>query len=286
MKEIAPNIYFSTDYPGVNVGAIALPRGVIAVDAPTLPQDARTWREQLVAATGLPILYVVLMDGHADRLLSAGLLEAPIVAVRAAYERASGYTDGFWRGVVEGWVRRYPHVANELAGMRGALPEIMFTNGLTLHKGGSDITVQQISGSAPGSAWIHIPEQDVLFVGDTVVVDRPPFLVAVPDSKALLDTLSALRRTRFSNTVIVPGRGPICGQDDTKALSQYLALARRRMRSLYAAGQTRPDLTPAVTELMSFFSIPADEQDLVQRQVKAGLDRLYEELREGGDGGR
>jgi hypothetical protein len=38
--------------------------------------------------------------------------------------------------------------------------------------------------------------------------------------------------------------------------------------------------------MMSFFSIPADEHDLVQRQVKAGLDRLYEEFREDGDGGR
>ena len=286
MKEIAPKIYVSTDYPGVNVGAIVLPGGVIAVDAPTLPQDARTWREQLVAATGVPILYVMLMDGHADRLLSAGFLEAPIVAVRAAYERASGYTDGFWRGVVEGWVRRHPHAADDLVGMRGALPEIMFTNDLTLHKGNGEITVQQVPGSAPGSAWLHIPEHDVLFAGDTVVIDRPPFLAAVPDSKALLETLSVLRRARFSETVIVPGRGPICGQDDTKVLSQYLALARRRMRSLYATGQTRPDLGPAVTEMMSFFSIPADEHDLVQRQVKAGLDRLYEELREDEDGGR
>jgi glyoxylase-like metal-dependent hydrolase (beta-lactamase superfamily II) len=286
MKEIAPNIYVSTDYAGVNVGAIVLPQGVIAVDAPALPQDARAWRDLLLEATGLPLLYVVLMDGHADRLLSAGLLEVPIVAVRAAYERASGYTDGFWRSVVEGWVRRHPDAADDLVGTRGALPEITFTNDLTLHKAGCDLTIQQVPGSAPGSAWIHLSEQDVLFVGDTVVIDRPPFLASVPDSKALLGTLSMLRRTRYEKTVIVSGRGPICGQDDTKAISQYLALARRRMRSLYATGQTRPDLAPAVAEMMSFFSIPVKELDLVQRQVKAGLDRLYEELREDGDGGR
>jgi glyoxylase-like metal-dependent hydrolase (beta-lactamase superfamily II) len=286
MKEIAPNIYVSTDYPGVNVGAIVFPEGIIAVDAPTLPQDARAWRDLLVETTGLPILYVVLMDGHADRLLSAGLLEAPIVAVRGAYERASGYTDGFWRSVVDGWVRCHPHTADDLMGVRGTLPEIMFTSDLTLHKGAGELTVQQVSGSAPGSAWIHIRERDVLFGGDTVVVNTPPFLDAVPDSKALLDTLSGLRRARFKNTVIVPGRGPICSQDDTKVLSQYLALARRRMRSLHATGQTRPDLAPAVAEMMSFFSIPVDEHDLVQRRVKAGLDRLYEELRENEDGSR
>jgi hypothetical protein len=45
-------------------------------------------------------------------------------------------------------------------------------------------------------------------------------------------------------------------------------------------------LAPAVAEMMSFFSVPVNEHDLVQRQVKAGLDRLYEELREEGDGGR
>lgn len=281
MKKIAPNIYASTEYPGVNVGFIVMPAGIIAIDVPTLPQDARSWRRQIMETAGGPILYLVLTDAHPDRLLSARLLEAPIVAARAAYERASAYTDGFWRGVVESWSRCYPEAADDLAEASIALPEIMFTDRLTLHKGGSDMTVERIAGAAPGSARIHLPEQNVLFVGDTLVVDTHPFLGAVPDSKAWLNALKSLRRARFSRTIIVPGRGKLCDQSATRPLSDYIALARRRARSLNTAGRTRLDRMAAVAELLALFPVPDDEHDLVQRRIKAGLDRLCEELQTG-----
>jgi glyoxylase-like metal-dependent hydrolase (beta-lactamase superfamily II) len=288
MKEIAPHIYASTEYPGVNVGFIVMPKGGIAVDVPTLPQDARVWRQQIVEATGAPILYVLLTDTHPDRLLSADILsgfgEAPIVAAQAAYDRASAYTDGFWRGVIEGWTRRYPESADDLAGRRGALPEIMFTHDLTLRKGGEDVTIRQIDGAAPGSAWIYLPERDVLFAGDTVVTNDVPLLGATPDSKAWLSTLSVLRRSRYSKTVIVPGRGPICDQSATQSLSTYIALARRKVRSLRTGSQGRVDTAPLMDEMLSFFSVSEVDQEWVQRSIKAGLERMYEELNTDNDG--
>ena len=279
MNKIASNVYGSTEYPGVNVGFIVMPSGVIAIDAPTLPQDARAWRQQIMEITDDPILYIVLTDGHPDRLLSAALLEAPIVATRAAYDRAFAYTDGFWRGVVEGWVRRYPEAADELMGTRGTLPEIMFTTDLTLRKGGMDVTITRVAGAAPGSAWLRLPEQDVLFAGDTIVVGSPPIMAAAPDTKSWLNTLTSLRRTRFVETIIVPGRGPVCDQTGTRLLSDYIVRARRRVRSLLALGQARADMATLVPEMMALYPVSNDESEFAQRYVKAGLDRLYEELR-------
>jgi glyoxylase-like metal-dependent hydrolase (beta-lactamase superfamily II) len=279
MKEIASNIYVSTKYPGVNVGFVALPEGAVAVDAPTLPQDALAWRKQVEKKAGGPILYVVLTDAHPDRVLSVGLLEAPVVAARAAYERASAYTEGFRRSVIESWARRYPSTADDLAKMPFVLPEVMFTESLTLHKGGEDVTVRRVDGCSPGSSWIYFQEQDVLFAGDTVVVDTHPFMEATLNTKAWLDTLKSLRRSRYSETVIVPGRGPICDQSATLPLSEYIALARRRARSLQSGGRARVDKAATIAELLAYFSIAGDEHDLVQRRVKAGLDKLCEELK-------
>jgi glyoxylase-like metal-dependent hydrolase (beta-lactamase superfamily II) len=279
MKKIAPNIYASTQYPGVNVGFVVLPKGAVAVDAPTLPRDALAWRKQIEKTAGGPILYVVLTDAHPDRMLSVALLEAPIVAARAAYERAVAYTEGFRRGVVEGWARRYPNAAIDLAQAPVALPEVMFTESLTLHKGGEDVIVKRVDGCSPGSSWIHFRERRVLFAGDTVVVDTHPFMEATVDSRAWLSTLRSLRRSRYSETTIVPGRGPISDQSATSPLSAYIALARRRARSMQGGGRARVDRAAAAAELLSYFPIADDEHDLVQRRVKAGLDRLCEELR-------
>jgi glyoxylase-like metal-dependent hydrolase (beta-lactamase superfamily II) len=278
MKKIASDIYVSTEYHGVNVGFIAMPEGIIAIDAPTLPGDARAWRQQIMETTGGPILYLVLTNGHPDRLLSAGLLETPIVAARQVYEHASAHTNGFWRGIIDGWARRYPEAIDDLAEAKAALPEIMFSSSLTLHKGGNDMSIQSVPGNAPGSAWIYLQDQDVLFAGDTLVVDEHPFMETTPDTKAWLDTLTMLRRPRFSNTTIVPGRGPLCDQSASRPLSDYIALARRRVRSLSASGQPRVDTTALVSELLPLFPISEQERDLIQRRIKAGMERLYEEL--------
>ncbi|HEY72207.1 MAG: hypothetical protein DRJ03_11895 [Chloroflexi bacterium] len=276
MKEIASNVYVSTEYPGVNVGFIVLPEGAIAIDAPTLPQDARAWRKRIVETAGGPILYVVLTDAHPDRVLSAELLEAPIVADRAAYERAIAYTDGFWRSVVEGWTRRYPGAADDLAGSTIALPEILFDGSLTLHKGGVDVPLRSIAGGAPGSAWVDLPDRDVLFAGDLLVVGAHPFMEATLDTKAWLYTLKWIRRDRFSDTIIVPGRGPLCDQSAASPLSEYIALARRRARSLVNGAQE--DKAAVVDELLSFFPVSDNEIKLVQRCIKTGLEQLCGEL--------
>ena len=277
MKEIASGVYASTEFPGVNVGFIILPAGVIAVDAPTLPHDARAWRQQIAETAGLPVLYVVLTDAHPDRLLSAGLLGAPIVAGRQGYDQASAYTEGFWRSIAESWGRRYPEAIGSLSQVSIALPEIMFSSDLTLHKGGMDVTVNRVAGAAPGSAWVYLPGQDVLFAGDTLVAEGHPFMSAVPDSKAWLNTLTALRRARFSKTTIVPGRGPLCDQAASRPLSDYIALARRRVRSLHSPG-ARTDVGTVVSEMLPLFPVPGDDREMISRRIKAGLERLCEEL--------
>ena len=277
MERIAPSVYASTGFPGVNVGFIVVPAGAVAVDAPTLPADAHAWREQIVETARGPILYVVLTDAHPDRVLSAALLGAPVVAARAAYERAALYTEGFWRGAIEGWLRRYPKSVDDLADVRVALPEVMFTQSVTLHKGGTDVTVTRVAGGAPGSAWIYLREQDVLFAGDTVVVETHPYMDATPDSRAWLDTLKSLRRNRFSETLIIPGRGGVCNQSGTRPLSEYIALARRRARSLLRGGRVRIDRAAATVELLSRFPVPDGEHDAVQRRIRASLDRLCDE---------
>lgn len=282
MYNITPNVYVSTDRPGVNAGCVVLPEGIVAIDAPTLPADAQLWREQL-EGLGKPILYLVLTDGDPDRLLGAGIVsgdgEIPVVATRATYVQISTYSENFWRTVIEGWAHRYSHTADTWAISSPVLPEIMFTHSLTLCKGGGEVRVEQIAGAAPGSAWVYFPEEDVLFAGDTVVVDAPPIMGATPDSKAWLETLARLAHPRFSKTRIVPGRGPICDQSAVAALSDYLAWARQRVRSLEANEQGRVDYIPLIAELLSPFKIAEPELEAMQRRVKAGLEHLLEEVR-------
>lgn len=278
MEHVAPNIYVSSTYPYVNVGFVVRPAGVIAIDAPTLPRDAQEWCRQIEETADRPILYTVLTDAHPHRLLSAGLLRAPIVASQAAYEQAAEYSDGHWRSLVRRLARRHPERKDVLTSVEVVLPEILFGESMTLHKGGMDVTVKRIEGSAPGSAWVDLRQEGVLFVGDTVVVGTPPPMDTTPDSKAWLDTLTTLRRPRYSGITIVPGRGPIGDQSATRPLSEYIRVARRRVRSLHWARRPKGDVAESVPELLSLFTVAERDEGRLQRRVKHGLERVYEEL--------
>jgi glyoxylase-like metal-dependent hydrolase (beta-lactamase superfamily II) len=278
MKEIAPNIYVSTEYHYVNVGCVVGPKGVISIDAPTLPEDALDWRQKILELGAGPIVYTALTDTHPHRLLCAGLLEAPVVTSRAAYELAAEYSRGFWRNTVRRLRRHHPEQEAALRSAEPVLPEILFSHTLTLHKGGSDVTVESVEGAAPGSAWIDLRDENVLFMGDTLVAGRPPVMNETPDTKAWLDTLSTLRRPRFDDVIFVPGRGAVTDQTGTELLSEYIRVARRRMRSLHRAGRPRDHVTEFTDELLSLFSLSDAERNRFRRRVRNGLKRVYDEL--------
>jgi glyoxylase-like metal-dependent hydrolase (beta-lactamase superfamily II) len=278
MKQIAPNIYVSTEYHYVNVGCVVGPNGVIAIDAPTLPRDALDWRRRILELEAGPIVYTALTDTHPHRLLCAGLLEAPLVTSRAAYELAAEYSRGFWRNIVRRLRRHHPQQETALKSVEPVLPEILFSDTLKLHKGGADVTLERVDGAAPGSAWIEMQEEHVLFLGDTLVVDRPPVMNETPDTKAWLNTLSTLRRTRYADVTFIPGQGPLADQTATEPLSEYIRVARRRVRSLHRDGRPRDDVTDFTDELQSLFSLSDAERSRFRRRVRNGLKHVYDEL--------
>lgn len=277
-KRIAPNVYVSTDYAYVNVGCVVGPDGVVAIDAPTLPEDALAWRREIKMITDRPIVYTALTDVHPHRLLCAALLEAPIVATQEAYEQAADYTRGFWRNVVRRLARLHPEQSEALKTVEPDLPRLLFSQKLTLHKAGTPVTLEHTAGAAPGSSQVRPEEARVLFLGDTLVVDVPPVMDECPDTRAWLDTLSQLRRPYLSDVTFIPGRGPVSDQSATEPASEYVRLARRRVRSLHRADSPREDVADLVDEVLSVFPLPEEARARYRRRARNGLKQVYDEL--------
>ena len=278
MKEIAPNVYVSTDYAYVNVGCVVGPTGVIAVDVPTLPEDAVDWRRQIAEITDQPVVYTALTDVHPHRLLCAGLLEAPVVASRRAYEQAADYSRGFWRNVLRRLRREHPEQSEALKSLRPPLPRLLFSDNLFLHKGGTGMRMERVAGAAPGSGSVKLDETPIVFLGDTVVAGEPPVMDECPDTKEWLNTLTQLRRPYLSDVTFIPGRGPIGDQSTTEPLSEYIRLVRRRVRSMHRRGQSRDDVADFVDEALSVFPLSDEERPRYRRRVRNGLKQVYDEL--------
>ena len=48
MQEITNRVYLETQYPGVTLGAIGRKHGLILIDSPFRPDDAKSWRSSLL----------------------------------------------------------------------------------------------------------------------------------------------------------------------------------------------------------------------------------------------
>ena len=101
MDKLTSHVYVESGYRGCTVGAILTPQGVVCVDTPLLPADARSWRAQIATLTNLPIVYTIYTDGHRDRVLGQQWLGGLVVAHEATWEKLRSYGDAMRQQVVE-----------------------------------------------------------------------------------------------------------------------------------------------------------------------------------------
>jgi len=278
VRELAPNVFVETGYRLVNVGAILTEDGWVLVDAPPYPRDAQHWRNTLAEVSPLPVLALVLTDSQRDRLLGACWFGArAIVAHEETLLQMANLPQTFLDSASDALASNALE-REQFAAVRLLMPNVGFTERMQLRFGTWHIPLLAMAGPTAGSVWVHLPEQRVLFAGPSLCVDEHPYIASC-HTKDWLENLTELRRPRFAVDIIVPGRGPVVDKSATEPISNYLRVARRRVFSLYRAGRPRADTAALVPELLEMFPYDTGDSENVQRRIKSGLDRIYEEFK-------
>ncbi|MBN2304542.1 MAG: MBL fold metallo-hydrolase [Anaerolineae bacterium] len=278
MQEIGPGIFIETSFRRVTVGAILTDEGFVLIDTPPYPDEAHYWRRMLAEIADKPVLAIINTDYHRDRVLGNCWFDARVIV---AHENAIAHMQNLPSAFVDSAVDALAHDPLERSHFSGAqlnMPSVGFTRRMQLRFGGRVIPLLAMPGPTTGSLWIHLPDERIVFVGDSVLADQHPY-ISSPCTKSWLDSLTILRRTRFPADHIIPGRGAPVGKPATEPISNYLRLARRRVQSLYRAGRPRADTSTLVPELIDLFPCDVMMIEHIQRRIKGGLDRIYEEFK-------
>jgi glyoxylase-like metal-dependent hydrolase (beta-lactamase superfamily II) len=280
MKQIAPNIYVQDGYHGVTVGCIVTDAGAICIDSPMLPADARDWRAQIAKRTGKPVRFVVLTDAHRDRILGVQYLGDPVVvAHEAAWDKMKSLGDAFRQQAADSVAPCGADAAAEVsADLRLVLPQITFVDTLALYLGDLPVIIRHVGGATPGSSWVHLPQSNVLFMGDLLTVNYHPS-AAEGDLAAWLELLGRVQQKDFAAKVIVPGRGAPARKAALASMAGYLDTMRERVQALVRARKPRADTAQLVPEFLARYPVAADDRECVQRRIKAGLDHIYDTLK-------
>ncbi len=281
MKEISPGIFIETDHRGANYAGIVTEVGVVVVDTPMVPDQARAFRQELTRLSGdKPFLYVVNTDHHRGHILGNQYFQpTPIVAHEQAWKHMKGYGDNFKQRVIDSF-KKEPEVQAQLTDIQVIIPKITFSHRLDIVRGGRDLRIIRIGGHTAATSVIWLPNEKLLFVGDAVWVEQHPYM-AQANSKEWLDGLTYIRK--FKADKIVPGRGPICGRDATEKMSEYIRFMRARVRLNYRQGKTKQETVQSVLrEVAGWFPISPAIKSKTETQIKQGIGRIWNEMDKAG----
>jgi glyoxylase-like metal-dependent hydrolase (beta-lactamase superfamily II) len=277
MRQIAPNVYIETSYPQITIGAVLTGSGWIVIDTPAMPSDAQTFLAELSTISSKPTAYVVNTDYHRDRILGNAWFDAPVVAHTVTALRILELKDTFISTAADEMSTNDRELV-EIASLSLIPPQISFTDSLSLTTEDREISLIHRIGSSAGTSWVILIPERIIFAGDSVAAHRHPVILE-GESKGWLAALSELRRGRYKDWTIIPGRGEPITTGNTEPLSEYLRIARRRISSLHRAGLPRSEINTLVPDFLEMFPYDPKSRDDVQRRVKSGLEAIYDEMR-------
>jgi len=272
MEAIAKNVYIEDQYVGVTLAAIVQPRGLIQIDAPPAPEDSRAWRGALMGLGSGPDRILINLDAHPDRTLGARAMDCTVIAHektaatfrnRPTTFKAQGEDTGAnWESIPG------------LGSVRWAPPEISFGETMTLHWGENPIFLEHHPGPSAGSIWVVLPDEKIVFVGDTVSKNQAPFL-ANADLPAWLGALKLLQEPEYKGFTIVSGRGGVVAQQTVRNQAGLIKYIYDRLEKLANRGAF-PDATDKVADsLLNRFKAPAARQKQFTQRLRYGLYHYY-----------
>ena len=268
MQEITKNIFIEDEFLGVTLGVIVTPRGLFQIDAPPSPEDARTWRASLMNLGGGVDRLLINMDAHPDRTLGARAMDCTVVAhektaytfrTRPSTFKAQGEETGADWEAIPG-----------LGSVRWAPPEISFVDQLTLHWDSDPVILEHHPGPASGSIWVNVPNEKVLFIGDTVLKNQPPFL-AGSNLKAWLESINQLLSSDYKGYTFISSRGGVVTNSVIKAQYDFLKYIHDKLNKSTSKKPKPATVEKLVTSLLTWFKAPAARQKQYAQRLRYGL---------------
>ena len=258
MENVTPNVFAETKLRGCNPSFVTTSDGVVVIDTPQLPTKAVEMRR--LAESHGPIRYLINTEHHVDHIFGnyyfkgagavvnhQGLFERFMVVYPEldpfayAYESlptpAGKGTDLDDPEGVALWPDRDEYYRDPNKGT------IVFTGDLTLRVGDHTFHCLHTPGHTPGQLAVHVPEERVVFTGDTIFSGCQTWLM----TSNVEQWLAALERIGTLDVDwIVPGHGPVVTKQYLDVQRSVLMEWKTAVAVAVARGWTREETVARV----------------------------------------
>jgi cyclase len=282
MQNVTPNVLTDTTIRGCNPSFVTTSDGVVVIDTPQLPSRAVAMRK--LAETHGAIRYVINTEHHVDHIFGnywfrdAGpIIHHQGVADRFmvvfpeldpfAYAMEAIPTDDPEGGTL------VPDRETYYRDMGRA--RIVFTGDVTLHVGEHTFHLLHTPGHTPGQVAVHVPEERVVFTGDTIFSGCQTWLM----TSDVDQWLRALERIRALDVDwIVPGHGPVVPRSYLDVQRSVLMEWRTAVATAIAEGLSRDETVARVHFEDRFGPVDVGQGYMMEYIQTLNAGSLYDKL--------
>jgi cyclase len=211
MDQVTQNVFVETKIRGCNPGIVLTREGSVFVDTAQWISKLLEMRE--FALQRGPIRYLINTHGHLDHIFGNHWFAGESIVI--GHEKIN---ETFWTAAgdldcydisVDILIRQDPNFLNLMPTRENYIvnrPQITFSDRMTLQLGDHHFNLYHTPGHAVAQIAVHVPEERVVFAGDTVYSGCQTWLLSA-NIDQLIQSLQFLKT--LDADIIVPGHGPV-----------------------------------------------------------------------------
>jgi cyclase len=244
-EKVTPNVRTDVTIRGCNPSYVVTTDGVVVVDTAQLPTKAVAMREE--AESHGPIRYIVNTEHHVDHIFGNYFFKGAGTVIHH-----KGVADNFMTPTPLLDPFDYAAEAIPMSDPDGAaiMPtrevyfedpnraKITFTGDVVLKVGEHTFNLIHTPGHTPGQLAVHVPEERVVFTGDTVFSEVQTWVMA-SDVDQWIEALNTISRLDVDH--VIPGHGPVTDLKYLQTQKAVLLEWKSMVASAVAKGWSREE---------------------------------------------
>lgn len=273
MEEIASNLFIEHHEAGVVTGILKLSRGLLVIDSPLKADDRLAWQQHLAQYRGEDRQIMVMLDTHPDRLLGAQMIDMPILA----HENALGIIQDLpaVQRALEMQTRKDSESHDQAANVRWPVPDMTYSHQISIQWDDDPVLVMYQPGGHMAGSWVRYDAGKVIFVGDSVVMNQPPFL-AWCDLDRWIDELTWLSSDKFKGYKIISSRNGLVRQRSLQKMIDLLTTVRESLGELAGMENRDEAMAQLSQNLLQKLSFDRDLYEQYKSRLVWGLKKLLQ----------
>jgi cyclase len=268
MPKITDNIHVGTKFRGCNSSYVVTGEGVVVIDTPAVPAEAKKWRDE--AGRHGEIHYVINGEPHTDHVSGNCWFGGKVVAHEGVRQVMLKARKEDLAGMLK-WMA--PDALPLDKGFRWRPPDITFSQELTLYLGDHTFRLINLPGHTPFETAVYVPEERVVFTSDNVVGGMPILFQCLPFE--WLESLKKLQKLEIDK--VVPGHGEVGDKACLQVMHDNVKYCIEAVKAAVAKGWSLEETQDRVTFADRF--PPMGPGDAMAQMRRGGIARLYELLK-------